>query len=386
MAFGILADATTLTAGFVAVTAVAGGAAWFALRLRTPDRTLRAARRAIDRGDLDTALALLNKIRPVPAGPPKPWHAEQKHLEAECLYAAAETALRDRRFADALDHYKAVAVLVGMEESEASRRVVEAMLAEARRLSAAAPDGPALSVLLALILERQPPCPEASFWLAMYHLRHKETAAGIQALEAAHAATEGRQIDPCLYLGAVWLREGKPREALRVLAEANRIAPGCPLVSWHLGMALVESGGDALLALRALQKATAADGLPKFLRAPQRLWADTLPAEPWVRNLAQRAASHRTEFRCPIGLDQVEPIYQRARLALAETLVTCDRAEESVPIFTDLLKTLDHPAVRRGLGLALTQLGEWDRALPHLRNAYAAERPATPGMTEANCA
>ncbi len=382
MAVGLLGDAT-VTAGLVAVATVATIGGWVALRLRGGESILRQVRRAIERGEYHNALALLNRIRPSASATARGWHAEQRHLEGECHYAAAEAALHDRRFADALDHYQAVAAIVGLDEADAAHRVVEAMLAEARRLSAAAPDGPALLVLLGLILERQSPCPEASFWLGLFHLRHKDTAAGIAALGAAHAATKGRQIDPALYLGAVWLRDGKPREALRVLSEANRLAPSCPLVAYHLGAALTVSGGDALLALRALQKATGPDGLPKYLRDPQRLWADTLPADSWVRNLAQRAGAQRAHFQCPLGLDQVEPILMRARFALGEALVACDRAEEAVAVFTDLLKTRDDLPVRRGLGLALAQLGEWDAALGHLRHVYAAERPPTPSTTGA---
>jgi len=253
MAAGLVGDAT-LTAGLVAAAMVAAVVGWVVVRLRKGESALRQIRRAIERGDHRTALALLSRIRPPASAPARPWHAEQRDLEAECLYAAADIALRDRQFAEALEHYKAVAALVGMDEADATHRVVEAMLAEARRLSAVASDGPALPVVLGLILDRQTPCPEASFWLGLFHLRHKDTAQGIAALEAAHAATEGRQVDPALYLGTVWLQGGKPREALRVLSEANRLAPNCPLVAYQLGVALTESGGDSLLALRALQR------------------------------------------------------------------------------------------------------------------------------------
>ena len=383
MAAGLLADATILTAGAVAATAAAAAAGWAVVRFRGARPTLRAARRALEHEDLPAALIALARIRPQPNAPVRPWHAEQRQLEIECLHAAAEAALRDRRFADALEHHRAVAHLVGLNESEANRRVVEAMLAEARRLSVAAPDGPTLRALLDLILQRQSPCPEASFWLGLYHLRHKDTAAGIAALETAHAATQGRQVDPALYLGAAWLREGKPREALRMLAEANRLAPSCPLIAWQLGTALTASGGDALLALRALQKATAADGLPKYLHAPNRLWADTLPADSWIRNLAQRAGSHRVQFRCPLGLDRVESVLRSAQLALAQAMVVCGRGSDAIPVYLELLRTRGELSVRRGLGLALAQAGEWDEALPHLRQAHAAEKPATPETTGA---
>jgi Flp pilus assembly protein TadD len=377
MTAGLLADATILTTTLIAAAVLlAAGGGWLVLRLRGPDRILRAARRALERNELDAALVLLGRIRPQPDVPVKPWHAEQKLLETECLYAAAEAALRDRRFKDALQYYNVVAGLVGMDQEDAARRVVETMLAEVRRLSAAAPDGPALPALLGMVLERGT-CPEATFWLGLFHLRHKETAAGIKALEESHAATQGKQIDSALYLGAVWLREGKPREALKVLAEANRLAPTCPLVSWQLGTALNVVGGDALLALRALQKATAPDGLPKYLHQSRRLWAETLPAESWVRNVADRAALQKIQFRCPLGLDRVESILQSARQSLAEVLVASDRGAEAVPIFTELLQARNDAATHRGLGLALAQAGDCDAALPHLKQAYAAEKPPT---------
>ena len=307
MAAGLLADATAMTAGLVAAGSLAAVAGWLVVRLRGPEPTLRAARRAIARDDLSGALSLLRRIRPADDAPSRPWHAEQRNLEAECLYVAAESALRDRRFADAYDQYQAVAALIGMDEAEAARRVDEAMLAEVRRLSVANPDGPALPAMLSHILERQP-CPEALFWLGMFRLRHDNAAAGMAALETAYTLTGGRQVDPALYLGVVALRAGKPRDALRYLADANRLAPNCPLVSYHLGMALIESGGDAPLAFRALQKATVPDGLPKYVRLPQRLWAESLPPGSWVRNVAQRAVVQRTTFTCPLGLDRVEPL------------------------------------------------------------------------------
>ncbi|HEY1376015.1 MAG TPA: tetratricopeptide repeat protein, partial [Gemmataceae bacterium] len=378
-----MADATAVTAGLVAAGAIAAAAGWAVVYVRGPGYALRAARRALDRGDYAAALALVRRHRPAPNAPSKPWHAEQWQLESECLYAAAEAALRDRRFAEALEHYRAVAALVGLSEADASRRVVEAMLAEARRLSAADPEATALPELLGLILERQSPCPEASFWLGLYHLRRGDAAAAVTALEAAHAGTQGRQADAALYLGAVYLRGGKPRDALRVLAEANRLAPHCPLVAWQLGVALTESGGDALLALRAFQKTTAADGLPKYVRHPSRLWAETLPADSWVRNLAQRAGTQRATFVCPLGMDKVAEVLQQTRVALAETLVTCDRAEEALPVFAELLKGGDHLPARRGLGLALARLGRYDDALPHLKKAQAAEKPPSAVTTGA---
>lgn len=382
MAAGLLASAA-VAAGVVAAAALAVVGGWALFRFRGPDLGLRAARRALERGDHQAALALARRARPPAGAARRSWHDEQRQLEAEALYAAAEVALRERRFADALAFYEVVAGLLGLDKAEAGRRVVEAMLAEARRLSVAEPDNAALPEILGHILERQSRCPEASFWLGLYRLRRGDNQAGTTALTTAHDAAQGRPIDPALYLGAIWLREGKPREALRVLADANRIVPNCPLVAWQLGVALLQSGGDALLALRALQKATGPDGFPKYLRAPHRLWAETLSADSWVRNVSQRAGAQGSIFRCPLGLDQIASVLQQARLTLAETLVTCERADEAVPVFADLLRSQDSLAVRRGLGLALLHLGRTDEALPHLHRAHTAEKPPTAVTTGA---
>ena len=68
------------------------------------------------------------------------------------------------------------------------------------------------------------------------------------------------------------------------------------------------------------------------VRHPSRLWSETLPTDSWVRNLAQRAGTQRAHFLCPLGMDKVAEVLQQTRLALAETLVTCDRAEEACSV------------------------------------------------------
>ena len=234
------------------------------------------------------------------------------------------------------------AALFGLSEADATRRVVEAMLAEVRRLSAADPENAALPELAKLVHDRQAQCPEVSFWLGLYHL----CAAG-----------------PGPRASAPWKQPTRPRRAGRSIPVCTSERPGCAmagratpcaflrrptgsrrLVPWSvgkLGAALHDAGGDALLAVRALQKALGLDGLAKYVREPHRLWADTLPADSWVRNLVQRAAGQRAVFRCPLGLDRVEDVLQSARLALAESLEACGRAADAVPIFTDLLKAND---------------------------------------------
>src|SRR5206468_4739487 len=118
--------------------------------------------------------------------------------------------------------------------------------------------------------------------------------------------------------GAALLRAGQPRDALRVLAEANKLAPTCPLVGWQLGTALLTSGSDALLAMRALQKATAPEGIPRFQGREGRLWLETLPTGSWVRNLAGQAVQRGAAYSCPLGFDRLDEVLLAARLSLAE--------------------------------------------------------------------
>src|SRR5262245_39607516 len=177
MAAGLLASAA-VAAGVVAAAALAVVGSWAAYRFRGPGHGLRTARRALDRGDHQAALAIARRYRPAATAAPRAWHAEQQQLETEALYATGDVALRDRRYADALALYQGVATLVGLDSDEPARRIVEAMLAEVRRLSVASGDDATLPELVGHILERRSPCPEASFWLGLYHVRHGDAAAG----------------------------------------------------------------------------------------------------------------------------------------------------------------------------------------------------------------
>jgi tetratricopeptide (TPR) repeat protein len=206
-------------------------------------------------------------------------------------------------------------------------------------------------------------------------LRKGEFIAARAEFTASHSAAHGLRVDPVLYLGGLNLRDGQPRDALRVLADANKLAPQCPLISWQLGTALMATGGDAMLAIRALERATGADGFPRFVAEPTRMWIETLPADSWVRNVARRAATQRARFQCPLGFDNPKALLAAARLTLADALVVCQRPSEAVMIFHDLLRSDDSLPIRRGLGFALVGMGKYDDALPHLQKAHALENP-----------
>jgi tetratricopeptide (TPR) repeat protein len=379
----ILLPAGVLAAlsGLFAVLA-AGAAGWYVIvRRARSNQDLRIVRTLLDEGNWREALQLVQCQRPAESAAPEAWHEEQVRLEGECLYAAAEAALRAGRFAPALEQYRSAAALIGLSEAEATRRVAEAMLAEVRRLVVAEPDSPAVPELLRLVIDRQSPCPEATFWLGLTAFRRGDARAGLAALREAHEANQVRQADIAFYYGAALLRAGQPRDALRVLADANKLAPNCPLVGWQLGTALLTSGGDVLLALRALQKATAPDGLPRYVGREAQIWTETLPVGSWVRNVASQSIRRRAMYRCPLGFDKLDDVVPAARLSLAEAYAASGRNSEAASLFADLLKTTDTLPVRRGLGFALAKLERFDEALPHLRAAREREQPPTPRTT-----
>src|SRR5262245_40078479 len=169
--FSLPAGVLAALAGLFAVLAGASAGWYVMVRRARSNLALRDVRALLDQGDWRAALELVRRQRPAESAAPEPWHEEQVRLEGECLHAAAEAALRAGRFAPALEQYRAAAGLIGLSESEASRRVAEAMLAEVRRLVVAEPDSPAVPDLLRLVLERQSPCPEATFWLGLSAVR-----------------------------------------------------------------------------------------------------------------------------------------------------------------------------------------------------------------------
>ena len=122
---------------------------------------------------------------------------------------------------------------------------------------------------------------EASFWQALCDLREgtptrpwstcrlpaparrgrcRRTKADISTPDAAPPPTSPF-IDPPLYLGAIHLTQGQPKEAMRFLTEANRMDPGCPVVTLQLGAAMIAAGGDTQFAVLRLQKSLGPRGL-----------------------------------------------------------------------------------------------------------------------------
>ncbi len=348
-------------------------------------RGLRAAQRRLAQGAWHEALQLIQhwqgKGRLSFACQTRLWTAE-----GECRRAAMTAALAEKNYESAMEHALAAAALLQEEESAARAGVIEAMLAEVRRLFADSlgNDTSLAQQLIARALALQAPVanapgsPEAYFWQGLCYLREGHVDRAMTSLQAARGQeNEGpgkvsSYIDPPLYLGALLLRQGPAKDSLRYLTEANRIDSNCPFVVWQLGTAMVQAGGDAQLAVRALQRALGSRGFGMWLKEPRRAWVEGFPDNrSFVRKLAQKHA-----FVCPLWGADLQNILRQGNIALGQGLYRLGQFQESSEVFNKLLQEgAPSLPVLRGLGLALARLGQYDPAFKHLRSAHELEDP-----------
>src|SRR5262245_24738000 len=221
-------------------------------------RAYRRAHRLVGGGARERALARVGQLRRGRLS--DAWKGRLRNLEGECRQRAVDHALKGRRFEEALEEALASASLLALDAEEERARVVEAALAEVRRLFAQG-DGPDETAAVEAVLGRvaaltaPSPPPEATFWQALCEVRRGHYEPALELLTRVYEAVGRQVIDPSLYLGFLLHRLGRPQDALRYLAEANRVDGSCAFVTWQMGVALVGSGGDSGLAMRALQRA-----------------------------------------------------------------------------------------------------------------------------------
>jgi tetratricopeptide (TPR) repeat protein len=332
-------------------------------------RKFQRARRQLQQGAWPEALAAAQELQGR-RRLSEYWRGRLRNLEGECQHGAAIAALQTKDFEKALEHSACAAQLRNMNESEARAAVVAAMLEEVRRLFATTSPPGEVKRLSTRVAEVQPGSAEASFWLGLCHLLEGNTQSAVNALQQARGA-EGF-IDPLLYLGAVLLRDGQPREALRYLTEANRLDRNCPLVTWQLSTAMLAAGGDAQIAVRALQRALGPQGVQLWASTPARLWVEAFPeARSFVRQLAAKYP-----YTCPLWGSDLTVILRHGRTALAGGLYRLGKIQESADLFHQVAAdSVPTVPVLRGLGLALARLERYDEAFKHLRTAHDLEEP-----------
>ncbi len=336
-------------------------------------RMYRRARRQLARGNRAEALALAEAARASGRLPPD-WQEKFRALAGDCHQLAADLALKSQNYEEALEHGRKAAALFGQDAAEREEVVVERMLAEARRLFSRGETDAVIELVQRAFAVRTP-CPEGSFWLGLCQIRKGDFDAALALLGAAHEQSGKQYIDTGLYLGLLLQRQGRPQEALRYLADANRVDAGCPFVALQMGIALNAAGGDAGLAARALRRALGPRGLTMWLDSPERARVEAFPdGRSFVRRLAERNA-----FACPLQGAELRPLVRQGQQALAEALYRQGAFQESADLFGQLLQEVPpNVPLLRGLGLSLARLQRYDQAYKHLRIALEEEQPKDP--------
>ena len=339
-------------------------------------RTYNRARRLLQQGAWEEALTLAQQMQKRRLSPS--WSGRIRNLEGECYRAASLAALKAQDYEEGLDHALCAAELLNANVEQARHGVIEAMLAEARRLFSASNGNntDAVHKHLSRLLAIQPDCPEATFWQGLCHLRDGDTELAVEALRKARgeegAGSSTAFLDPLLYLGALLLRGGQPKEALRLLTEANRIDKNCPLVTWQLCTAMLAAGGDLHIAVRALQRALGSQGVLLWASHPQRLWVEAFPEN---RSFVRRLAG-QYPYTCPLWGSDLHVILSQGQTTLAEGFYRLGKYQEAADLFDQVARqSAPSRVVLRGFGLALARLGRFDEAFTHLRTAHDLEEP-----------
>ena len=274
------------------------------------------------------------------------------------------------------------ATLLETPAAEARGRVVDAMLAELRRLFAAGSGTSDLLPVFELLVRIgnvQPSCPEASFWQGLCLVRQNQLEPALKVLTQVHEQVGKNYIDPAFYMGGVLHRLGRHQEAVRLLGEANRVDPNCPFVTLQMGLALVAASGDSSIAVRALQRAVGPRGLVLWQQNPQRAWVEAFPeGRSFVCRLATKYA-----YVCPLLGSDLTAIIRQGNLALAQAHYRGGNFQEAADLYTKLMQdSAPTLPLLRGLGLSLARLQRDDQAFKHLRAALElddAKDPFTAG-------
>ncbi len=333
--------------GAVLLLSVLAATLWLVLgRAPRRQRAYKRGQRFLHEGDWEEALAAAREIHRL-GRMSRAWEGRLRNLQGEAHHVAGDQALKAKHYEDALQHFVVAADFLNLTEAEFRTRVVEAMLTETlRQFAAGLSNNEATQALLVRLLKIQPGSPAGTFWQGLCHLRDGRLDLAQEAFAAAHETGGRAFIDPPLYLGMVLLRQGKPQEALRALAEANRVDAACPFVPLHMGLALVAANGDAGLAVRALQRSLSQRGLQQcpviagafrqhrlfvVVHALDLEWSgsdDTVVAS-GVRGLDQRRWRHKAKLRSRSGRKEGHHSDRGGRpLHAADRLL---RAERSVP-------------------------------------------------------
>ena len=170
-------------------------------------RAFRDAQRLLEQGDWQQALDIVTALQ-AESRLSTVWQDRLRATAGESHQLAADQMLKEKHFEEALRHSLEAGARLGLDQSDQRTHIVEAMLAEARRLFAAGTESKETKAVLHL-LERifavQSPCPEASFWQGLCLVRQQQIEPAMIALMAAHEQAGKQVLDPAFYLGVLLL-------------------------------------------------------------------------------------------------------------------------------------------------------------------------------------
>src|SRR5437660_3217432 len=162
--------------GLLAVVIVAFAVAWVVFRgPRERRRIYSRAQKLLHEGEWESALMTIRALRET-GKLSELWQGRLQSTEGECQLRAADLALKEQRYEEALDHFRSASDLLKSDPAEARTRVIETMLAELRRRFAAWPKETVASAqeLISRILLLDANCSEAIFWKALCQVREEQ--------------------------------------------------------------------------------------------------------------------------------------------------------------------------------------------------------------------
>ncbi|MFM7149262.1 MAG: tetratricopeptide repeat protein, partial [Gemmataceae bacterium] len=342
-------------------------------------RALHQAQISLTSGDWPTALKIAEEL--ASKASPGAWQPSCKALLVDCLEKAISSLKKEKRFEEAMERVHHLSKIKDCNPQRELFLVVDAAQEELRAKFAT---GKTESAEFTSLIEE---ChrleggfsEEACVWSALSQIRQGNLEQAVAIFQRIHPEEGQEMLEMPLYMGMLLHRLGKPQEALRYLADANRIDSNCPLIGWQMGLSLVASGGDLGLAIRVLRKAVGDRGLAAFSNSARDLWAASFSAtHSFVGRLLER-----NEFTCPLLGDDVGPILRQANFALAQALHRQEQFQEAAEIYSKLLQEAPPTMpLLRGYGQVLARLGQHDQAYKYLRLALDRQDPKEP-MTAA---
>src|SRR5262249_14545616 len=193
-------------------------------------RAFRQAQRLFDQSNWKDALDILTALNEETSLSPV-WQDRIRALAGECHQLAGDQLLKEKQFEEALRHALEAGARLGLDLAEQRGRIVEAMLAEARRLFARGTEAKETQAVLDLldhIFAVQTLCAEASFWQGLCRIRQGLLEEAMASLSVAHEQVGKQYLDPAFYVGVLLYRQGKAHGIITCLASANTVDSSCP--------------------------------------------------------------------------------------------------------------------------------------------------------------